>query len=118
MRTLLLLICLFPLLLRGQASITFDPDSILVDEKAQAEILLVGSFHFDYPGLDGHKTAEEDQIDVTTGQRAAEVRELIDYLARFRPTKIVVERRTPKRINEQYHSYLSGDFELPRSEIY
>ena len=47
-----------------QQRTSFDPDAILIGDRPQAHVLLVGTFHFGYPGLDAHKTAETDQVDV------------------------------------------------------
>lgn len=94
----------------------FHPDEILIGNDPVPKILLVGSFHFDYPNLDSHKTAVEDQVDVKTAEKQAELRELLEYLARFKPTKIVVERREGSNINEAYKKYLAGDWELGKGE--
>ena len=118
MRLCIFLLLLTPQLATAQSPITFDPDSILVGNAEQAKILLVGTFHFDYPGLDDHKTRKKNQIDVLNPQRAREVAELNDYLARFRPTKIIVERDPGSSVNENYRSYLQGTFELTRDEVH
>ena len=118
MRRFITLLLLLPLLSAAQPAITFDPDSILVGDAGQTQVLLVGAFHFDYPGRDDHKTAKEDEIDVLIGRRAEEVAELNAYLARFRPTKIVVERDAGSSVNENYRRYLTGNFELTRDEIH
>ncbi|MTB51330.1 DUF5694 domain-containing protein [Lewinella sp. W8] len=117
---LLLMAILLSASLHGQEKTQkmFNPDDILVQGDQQPQILLVGTFHFDYPGLDSHKTAAEDQVDVKSEKRRAEVEELLDYIARFKPNKIVVERRKGSKINENYRRYLEEGFELPRSEIY
>ena len=96
---------------------TFDPDDVLVGDDTFPKVLLVGSFHFDYPNLDEHVIGAEDQIDVKAPDRQAEMKELLDYLARFRPNKIVVERRPGRKVNEYYRAYLAGERELGRSEI-
>ncbi len=115
---LLSLLVLWPFLAGAQTTSTRNADQILVAGDRQAKVLLFGTFHFDYPGLDDHKTAEEDKVDVTAPEKAAELAELIEYLARFQPTKIVVEKRDGKKLNERYRSYLAGAFELPRGEEY
>ncbi len=53
-----------------------------------------------------------------TGRRAEEVTELNAYIARFRPTKIIVERDPGSSVNENYRRYLAGNFELSRDEIH
>lgn len=95
----------------------FNPDDILVQGDKLPKILLVGSFHFDYPGLDGHKTSAEDKVDVETAAKQAEVRELLDYIARFKPTKIVIERRNGSTVNDAYKKYLAGERKLRKGEI-
>ena len=97
----------------------FDPVEFLTEGKPQPKVLLVGTFHFDYPNLDDHKISKEDQVNVQSDEKQAEMRELLDYIARFKPTKIVVERRTGSTVNEQYRNYLNSDnFELRRDEIH
>ncbi len=118
MRLPLLILLLLPLLTTAQNPVLFDPDSILIGNTPPTKILLVGTFHFDYPGLDNHKTSREDQVDVLSPRRAEEVAELNDYLARFRPTKIIVERDPGSALNDSYRSYLRGQFELTRDEIH
>ena len=97
-------------------SIAFDPDALLV-EGERPKVLLVGTFHFNYPGLDDHKTEEQDQVDVLEAARQAEMQELLDYIAHFRPNKIVVERLPGSKVNDTYRSYLAGEHELGRGEI-
>ncbi len=84
----------------------------------QAQVLMLGTFHFNYPGLDTHKP--KDKIDILSDERQAEVRELVDLLADFKPTKVAVERRLQREaeLNEEYQAYRGGTFELPRSEVY
>ncbi|MEM6772270.1 MAG: DUF5694 domain-containing protein [Bacteroidota bacterium] len=96
----------------------FNPDDILIQGEQLPKVLLVGSFHFNYPNLDSHKTSAEDQVDIATVEKQAEVRELLDYIARFKPNKIVVERRAGSKINDYYKRYLNGNLDLPKGEIY
>ncbi|MEO0625932.1 MAG: DUF5694 domain-containing protein [Bacteroidota bacterium] len=96
----------------------FDPDDILVAGEERAQVMLLGTFHFNYPNLDAHVTDEANQVNVEEGNRAQELQEVLDYVARFQPTKIVVERWPESNTDDYYQSYLAGDFELRRSEIY
>lgn len=105
-------------ILDKHADITsFNPDEILRDGTPLPKVLLVGSFHFAYPNLDSHKTDADDQIDVTGREKQAEVEELLDYIARFRPNKIVIERRAGSTVNDRYREYLTGEYELTKDEI-
>lgn len=70
---------------------SFDPDDILFKDQERPQVLLVGSFHFGYYGLDAHATKEEDRVNVLLPKRQKEIKELVDYIAQFRPTMIVVE---------------------------
>ena len=92
-----------------------QPSSFYTDQKA--EVLVVGTFHFNYPGQDAHVTSDKDKIDVLSPKRQKEMRELIEYIKQFRPTKIAVEGR-PKRssITETLKKYKAGEVKLNRSE--
>lgn len=103
--------------LNGQI-VTFDPDSILVHGDQQTPVLLVGTFHFAYYGYDAHKTAEEDQVDILSVQKQNEIRELVEYIARFKPTKLVVEGgRNSGYLMHRYRAYQSGKQKLRANEI-
>lgn len=98
---------------------TFDPMAFLQQDQARPKVLLVGTFHFDYPNLDSHVTDVEDQVDVKSKARQAELRELIDYVAAFKPTKIVIERRPGSTINDVYRKYLADpSINLRKGEVY
>lgn len=116
--TLLLLTCLSGLSAQTTDLTVFDPDDILVAGDQQAKVLLFGTFHMDYPNLDAHVTSEEDQVDVTDDNRMQEMRDLLDYLARFKPTKIAVERWPESNENDRYRAYRAGKMELGRGEIH
>lgn len=68
-----------------------DPDEILLAGKKRPKVLLVGSWHFNYPGLDAFQVDEKKRINIHSEKRQQEIIELVDYLALFRPTKIMVE---------------------------
>jgi hypothetical protein len=75
----------------GQTVKPIDPDEILLNGKKLPKVLLVGSWHFQYPGLDAHVTNEENRINIYSDRRQKELQELLDYLAIFKPTKVLVE---------------------------
>ncbi|WP_051417387.1 DUF5694 domain-containing protein [Sediminibacterium salmoneum] len=68
-----------------------DPDKILQKNKKVPKVLLVGSWHFDYPGLDANVTKEKDRINIYSEERQKELAKLINYIAAFKPTKIMLE---------------------------
>lgn len=80
------------------------------------KVMIIGTFHFNNPGLDYTKT-ERDSI--LSEKRQKEVRELIDRLKAFKPTKIAIESPYgTTTITEQYNLYLQNKLELKENEIY
>jgi len=105
----------FPLV--AQEHTRFDPDAILIGDRPQAHALLVGTFHFGYPGLDAHKTAETDQVDVLSPQRQKEMAELAEVIMRFRPNKIAMETQGAWLASE-YRTHQKDKTPLGRNEYY
>ena len=99
-----LLSLLTPLLSTGQE---FDPDRILVGDRERPKVLLLGTFHFAYPGLDAHVTDRSKQVDVLADQRQRELNELIDVIMRFKPNKLCVETKGAWLWHE-YQEYKAG----------
>ena len=80
-----------------------------------AEVMILGSFHFDNPGQD---LVNVETDDVLTPKRQAEIQAVVDALAGFRPTKIAVEL-TPENeaeFNEFYAVWRRGERGLKRNE--
>lgn len=92
------------------------PSEYFPDPKAK--ILIVGSFHFDYPNQDAHKTEKSDQVDVLEPKKAAEVTELINYIKKFKPTKIAIEAWPDWKANEKLKEYKEGKYRDQRDERY
>lgn len=84
--------------------------------KEKTQVFVMGTFHFNFPGLDEHKTAENDKIDVLKEPKKSEVTELIAYLKKFNPNKIIIEARTDW--NDRYAQYRQGAFRDKRDERY
>lgn len=84
----------------------------------QAEILVLGSFHFADRGLDSYRPRFD--IDVRSPERQAEIEELVAQLAAFRPTKIAVEARSERQahLDSLYRAYRAGEHELGAEELY
>lgn len=78
-----------------------------------AEVLVLGSYHMGNPGRDIFNTMADD---VLAPKRQAEIRELVDLLARFRPTRIAIEAASDGPKIKQYQDYLAGKYELGRDE--
>lgn len=107
--TFLLLTSLF-LSANAQQSEWKDPDEILIENPNRPKVLLVGSFHFNYPNLDAHKVDKKDQVDILSPEKQREVEDLVDYIARFKPTKIMVEAgRNTGYLVYDYKRWLAGE---------
>ena len=95
-----------------------DVDEFLVKGDDLPEVLLVGAFHFAYYGADAHVTSEENKVNILSPQKQKEVEELVAYIAKFKPTKIVVEGgRNSGYLVNRYRDYKSGKTKLRANEI-
>ncbi len=79
------------------------------------QVMVLGTFHFDNPGLDYVKSSVPD---ILTAQHQKELRELLDKIKAFNPTKIAieVEPKHSERVNTRYSHYVAGEDTLRRSE--
>jgi len=93
-------------------------EHMTANDEQLPSVTMVGTFHFDYPNLDAHIIDSSDMVDVLNDIRQQEMQELLDYLATFKPNKIVIESTNPERFNNRYHDFLEGNFELGRDERY
>jgi hypothetical protein len=95
----------------------YNPDTVLSTTHQKPKVLLVGSYHFAYYNFDAHKTEKDKQVDVFSTERQAEIEELVEYIARFKPTKIAVENHPHSNdLMEYYRAYLDGTRPLGRDE--
>ncbi len=80
-----------------------------------ARVLVLGTYHFANPGLDVVKT---EVADVLSAAKQAEIREVVEAIARLRPTKIAVEQvpASATRLDSLYRAYRTGRYELSRDE--
>lgn len=81
----------------------------------RAQVLILGSYHFANPGRD---IAQQTVDDVLLPARQAEIRDIVEALATFRPTKIAIEAPSAMtaRIDSLFRAYRSGSRELSRDE--
>jgi len=84
-----------------------------LDGPPLAEVLVLGTYHMDNPGRDIFNMKADD---VLAPKRQAEIRELLNVLARFRPTKIAIEAASGHPKIKYYQDYLAGKYELGRDE--
>jgi hypothetical protein len=98
---------------------SLDPDLILRSQTpAPTQVLLLGTFHFDYPNKDAHKTDSADYVDVLSPQRQREIKELAEVIKRFKPTRVYIESRRQSFHDSLYAQYRAGKYQLERNEIF
>ncbi|KAB8126014.1 hypothetical protein F9U64_21010 [Gracilibacillus oryzae] len=79
-------------------------------------ILLLGTDHLDNPKNGDMFMSQTEGI--LTGKRQDEVKEVINFLKAFRPTKIALEVLTENQsnLNKDYLSFLNGNYSLTANE--
>ena len=87
-------------------------------ETPSSQLMILGSFHFNNPGLDDYKPKHE--VDILSQKKQEELSKILEAIKKYAPTKIAVEARkgNQKRIDSLYDEYLAGRFELRRNEIF
>jgi hypothetical protein len=83
-----------------------------------AQVLVLGVFHFFYPG-DGKHVVNTHPGDITTPKKQAEVLEVVEKLMKFKPNKIAVESplASAKELNKAYHDYCMNEEMIYSKEI-
>ncbi|WP_339251362.1 DUF5694 domain-containing protein [Sporosarcina sp. FSL W8-0480] len=79
-------------------------------------ILLLGTFHMGETA-DVYVTETDDLFSET---RQKEIREVVEQLATFKPTKVAVEveKKWDAALNEKYDAYIKGDYDLEMNEVF
>lgn len=82
---------------------------------SSAKVMILGTFHFANPGKDVHNSKVKD---VKSQQKQKEILAVVDSLAKFKPTKIAVERMPAESdsLDLKFDKYKNGQYELTRSE--
>ncbi|GAA0358320.1 DUF5694 domain-containing protein [Bacillus horti] len=80
------------------------------------KVLILGTFHMS-PSSDLYQT-EVDNLQSRTRQQ--EIREVVDLLKQYKPTKIAVEivPAEEESLNKKYRDYTTGSFELEMNEVH
>src|SRR4030095_14972687 len=80
-----------------------------------ADFLFVGSFHMNNPGRDVHNTRADD---VLSAKRQREIADVARLIARFHPTKVMVEAdvASQAKLDEAFAASCRGDRALTRNE--
>lgn len=83
-------------------------------QQEKAKVMILGVYHFDSPNLDFVKSTKVDHLSET---KQDEIAEVLDRLAAFAPTKIVLEALPEDtRVQERYAAYLQEKCALTGNE--
>jgi Family of unknown function (DUF5694) len=86
-------------------------------QQHKTKVLLLGTFHFDNPGLD---VAKFDNANILSEKRQAEVKVVMQKLLEFRPDKIFVEAppSAQGRLDSNFRKYKTGEIMLNAGELH
>ena len=84
-------------------------------ESGQVQVMLLGTYHMDDPGLD---EVNVDTDDVLSDERQAQLEDLTERLADWQPDRIAVERPydNADAVDSLYESYRTGEYAYDREE--
>lgn len=113
----LILLALFTTLIPASAEPARQSVELLRDRplEERPQLMLLGVPHFANHGLD---VANAQVPDVLEPQRQKQIADVVAALAKFNPTKIVVEwsSESQAKLDERYKAYRAGTYQLSRSE--
>ena len=119
-KTYLLIVLHFLLfILNSNAQNLKNIDDFLIPEKVEnlPKIFLVGSFHFEYYNRDAFKVEKSKQVDILSESKQKEMKELLDYISIFKPTKICIEAPAKWNAMQKYKAYKTNNKALGKDEI-
>ncbi len=105
--------------LEQKANPISNPDVFI--GKHKAKVMVLGVFHFQNPGLDTYKP--KYPFNILERKRQEELEILLNQIAEYKPTKILVEwdrMKDDSIANERYLNYLMGTFSIDdkSNEVY
>jgi len=109
MRTTLSLLCLLLVF-----KIPIGAQSSMQEDQGKPTIALLGTFHFAGSSSDAISLKVDD---LTTEKRQKEIEELVNDLAKYKPTKVIVEYKYGNhKLDSLYQLYLKGTYTLNINE--
>ncbi len=87
-------------------------------QENNAQIMMMGVFHFSSPGKD---TVKVKHIDVMSHESQADIQTVTQKISKqFKPTLVLLEyaQKNDNTIQQRYQQYLADDYTLPVNEIY
>lgn len=97
---------------------TIDLLSAPIKNIAKPKVMLLGTFHFRDAGNDAYK--QKYSVNIQSSKRQEEVKELVNILAAFKPTKIAIESMPARQPfhDSLYNEFRNGRYQLGDNEIY
>ena len=93
---------------------TEETHKIIIKKQERPQIAILGMLHF----VSKNNTVTQKFTEIRDEKRQEEIKQLVELLKKYRPTKIAVERpyRTQKKLNESYNNYVNGNYKLTDEE--
>ncbi|HOZ85797.1 MAG TPA: DUF5694 domain-containing protein [Niabella sp.] len=87
-------------------------------QKQTTKVLTLGSFHFAFYNRDVKKIDIKDQINILDKKYQDEIKDIVNRIAKFKPTIIVIEQdpESQDKIDSLYNLYLTNSYNLRREE--
>ncbi|AKD53683.1 DUF5694 domain-containing protein [Spirosoma radiotolerans] len=88
-------------------------DALFKQASPKPQVLLLGTFHFAGEQVDANTTPADLRVNILSPTRQAQVEEVINQIARFKPTKIAIEASPNSKnyIDSVYSAYRKGKFQ-------
>ncbi|UFH57506.1 DUF5694 domain-containing protein [Spirosoma sp. KNUC1025] len=105
---------IYPLITLGLALLS---STITKSQPKPVEVLLLGTFHFENPGLD---VAKFENANILSTKRQQEVKQVVNQLIAYKPDKIYIEAEPAQQAqwDSLFRLYQQGKFALKANEIY
>ncbi|QDK82653.1 hypothetical protein EXU85_30210 [Spirosoma sp. KCTC 42546] len=96
-----------PIPIRQQIDALFNP------ALPKPQVLLIGTFHFAGEQVDANTTPANLRVDILSPTRQTQLEEVLNQIARFKPTKIAIEASPNSKnyIDSVYSAYRAGRFQ-------
>lgn len=103
------------MMILGLAAVATATTAAAQTAPAPIDVMVLGTYHFDSPGLDLNNVEVDD---VLKPRRQAELEAVAAAIVRFRPTKVMIERRVdkPDLVDTRYTDWQPADLAETRDE--
>lgn len=84
----------------------------------KTKVMILGTFHFNDGGNDAYKP--KFSLNIKSGKKQEEVRQLLKILAKYKPTKVTIESMPERQKfhDSLYNEFINGRYEPGENEIY